>query len=64
MTCINNHREYVLTKITPLSMLTTKDLRSLDLAINQAEKSSFDSSLRLGSCLELKGLRVLWGEST
>lgn len=55
---------YVLTKITPLDDITNKDVKALNLAISQAEKSLFGSSRRLGACLVVQGECILWGEST
>lgn len=53
---------YVLTKITPLNDITNKDIKALNLAIAQAEKSQFSSSRRLGACLVVQGECILWGE--
>lgn len=53
---------YVLTKITPLEKITSKDFKALNLAITQAEKSLFSSSRRLGACLVVQGECILWGE--
>ena len=55
---------YVLKNITPLDNITTKDYKALQSAILQAEKSDFDSSLRLGACLMIQGQCILWREPT
>ena len=55
---------YVLTKKTPLNKISSKDYKALQLAINQAEKSLFDSSRRLGACLVVQGECILWGKPT
>jgi hypothetical protein len=47
---------YKLNKITPIKNLGNRDLRYLDMAIEMAEKSLFDSSKRLGAVLLGKGI--------
>lgn len=55
---------YVLTKITSLNEIRSRDYKALQLAIDQAEKSLFSSSRRLGACLVVQGECILWGEPT
>jgi hypothetical protein len=55
---------YILTNITPLDNITSKDYNALQIAILQAEKSAFTSSRRLGACLVMQGQCILWGEPT
>jgi hypothetical protein len=42
---------YSLYKITPISDLPKKDIKAINMAIEVAEKSQFDSTKRLGACL-------------
>lgn len=53
---------YKLTNTIPFNELGRKHLRYLNMAIDSAEKSEFNSSLRLGSCLVIKGECLLWGK--
>jgi hypothetical protein len=39
---------YSLTNITDISLLTKKDINALSISINEAKKSKFTSSLKLG----------------
>lgn len=55
---------YVITKITPLNEINSKDYKALQLAIHQAEKSLFNSSRRLGACLVVQGKCILRREPT
>ena len=56
---------YSLYKITPISDLSKKDIYPINLAISVAEKSQFDSTKRLGACLQGKGqCFVCGGEPT
>ena len=50
---------YTLYRIIPINKLGRRDLRLLDIAIDNAEKSSFGSSLRLGACIQEKGSCIL-----
>ena len=52
---------YKLHSITPLSDIRPKDWKYLNLAIQVAEKSNFNSSLRLGACLQVKKQCFLCG---
>lgn len=49
---------YDIVKVTSISDLTSKDMKCLDYAIDQAELSEFTSSRRLGACLVIKGRYV------
>ena len=53
---------YQTSRTTPFVNLRSKDLKYINIASYQAEKSSFDSSLRLGACIQVKGSCILWGE--
>lgn len=55
---------YELTSITPLDEITTKEKKTIGKTIIEAEKSLFNSSLRLGACLRVKKQCILWGEPT
>lgn len=55
---------YQVISTIPFSQLNSKDLKYINMASIQAEKSSFDSSLRLGACIRLKGQCLLWREYT
>ena len=46
---------YSIYNITPLSEVSPKDWKYLNIAAEVAERSKFDSALRLGACLEGKG---------
>ena len=45
---------YNLVQITPISQLSGKDLRLVDLATQSATKSKFEHNKRVGACLEGK----------
>ncbi len=55
---------YKLSKMTPISQLTTKDLKGLNMACDIAQKSPFASSKRLGACLKGKGSCFLCGRKS
>ena len=55
---------YSLNKITSLDNITSKEHKILSLTVNQATYSDFNSSLRLGACLFIKGQYILCGKST
>ncbi len=52
---------YKVQKTTLISDLSNKDLRYLNMAIEMAEKSQFDSSKRLGAVLIGKGIYRIQG---
>lgn len=52
---------YKLYKRIPISDLSTKDLKGLNMACGIAERSPFTSSKRLGACLKGKGSCFLCG---
>jgi hypothetical protein len=51
---------YSFKSIVPLDELRNKDLFYLNLAINRAEESKFDSSKRMGACI-VEGKGILCG---
>jgi hypothetical protein len=52
---------YKLFSITPLCEVKPKDLKYINVATNAAEKSCFNSPMRLGACIEGKGQCLLCG---
>ena len=42
---------YILSTITPLENISTRDRKSLNVAYTSALTSDFNSSLRLGACI-------------
>ena len=52
---------YILTSIIPLTKISGKDRKSINLAYESAFTSDFKSSLRLGACINHAKGYVLWG---
>ena len=55
---------YKTVSITPLNELKSSELNIINNTINQAKKSNFASSKRLGACLIVKNRYLLWREPT
>jgi hypothetical protein len=57
---LKKYKMYRLVKVTDINKLNKRDLTSLNLAIDEAEKSPFHQPKKIGSVLEY-GYRKLYG---
>ena len=52
---------FTLTSTTPLSQISGKDRKAINIAYESAFTSDFRSSLQLGACIRHSKGYVLWG---